>query len=301
MQKSQLCAAGALMLVVGIAMGVRGPLMAQNNPPGPPPAPNGAPRPPRLDGPALDDLTRALELSPQQQQKIKAILDASQQQIYAALTPEQRQRLQELQSHRGPGDPRREMAPTGNFGTQTAPIPRPANPTSADPMVTRVPVVFAGGTETDPRDRGRPVVLIAGALGVAPQAFRDAFRGVHPAGPDRGPTGDEARANKAVLLAALGRYGITNERLDEVSNRYRYMASRGQMWPHEPALAYALVKNGKITGFEVVQPGSGYSSTPTLTVPGFDASAARVQLAYGPDFERNGSIASIMLSGLTAR
>lgn len=34
--------------------------------------------------------------------------------------------------------------------------------------ITRVPVVFSGGHETDPRDHGRPVVLIAGALGIPP-------------------------------------------------------------------------------------------------------------------------------------
>jgi hypothetical protein len=45
---------------------------------------------------------------------------------------------------------------------------------------------------------------------------------VHPAGPGSGgPTGEEARANKAALMSALGKYRGTNERLDEVSNRYR--------------------------------------------------------------------------------
>src|SRR5581483_6178092 len=40
------------------------------------------------------------------------------------------------------------------------------------------PVVFSAGHETDPRDGGRPVALIAAALGVKPEVFRAAFRGV---------------------------------------------------------------------------------------------------------------------------
>jgi hypothetical protein len=39
----------------------------------------------------------------------------------------------------------------------------------------KVPVTFSGGHETDPQDRGRPVVLVAGALGVKPEVFRKAF------------------------------------------------------------------------------------------------------------------------------
>src|SRR5580700_3035865 len=84
----------------------------------------------------------------------------------------------------------------------------------ADPSssvdVTRVSVVFSGGHETDPRDGGRPVGLIAAALGVKPEVFRDAFSHIHPAAPNVGPTGDEARKNKAALMEALGKYGITN-------------------------------------------------------------------------------------------
>ena len=44
-----------------------------------------------------------------------------------------------------------------------------------------VPVVFSGGHGTDPEDRGRPVALVAGGLGVPAKVFRDAFRLVHPA------------------------------------------------------------------------------------------------------------------------
>ena len=70
---------------------------------------------------------------------------------------------------------------------------------AADGTVTRVPVVFSEGHDTDPRDHGRPVALVAGALGVTSEVFRDAFSRVHPAGPDRGPSPEEARANKAAV------------------------------------------------------------------------------------------------------
>ena len=159
--------------------------------------------------------------------------------------------------------------------------------------ITRVPVVFSGGHETDPRDHGRPVVLIAGALGVSPEVFRDAFSRVHPANPEKGPVPAEAQANKAALLATLGKYGVTNERLDQVSDYYRYVASRNELWPTQPAVAYAMVQNGKIVGYEIVSGGSGYSSTPFVSVSGFPNNA-QAELTYGKSFEKNGSIRSII-------
>src|SRR4051812_26475330 len=83
-----------------------------------------------------------------------------------------------------------------------------AEPGALPAGTTREPVVFSGGHETEGVDRGRPVVLIAAALGVKPEVFREAFSHVHPAGPGSGgPTGAEARQNKAALMSALGKYG----------------------------------------------------------------------------------------------
>ena len=158
--------------------------------------------------------------------------------------------------------------------------------------ITRVLVLFSGGHETDPRDHGRPVVLIAGALGVPPEVFRDAFSRVHPANPEKGPLPAEAQANKAALLAKLGKYGVTNERLDQVSDYYRYVVNRNVLWPTQPAIAYARVQNRKIIGYEIVTGGSGYSSNPIISVPGFPNNA-QAELAYGKSFEKNGSIHSI--------
>jgi hypothetical protein len=159
--------------------------------------------------------------------------------------------------------------------------------------VTRVAVVFSGGHETDPRDGGRPVALIAAALGVTPEVFREAFSHVHPADPNVGPTGDEARQNKAALMNALGKYGITNDQLDRVSNYYRYARSRNELWRVKPAAAYALVKNGAVIGYEVVSGGSGYSSPPKVSVPDFKDASAKVELVFGKVMESNGAVSAI--------
>lgn len=168
---------------------------------------------------------------------------------------------------------------------------------AVDGAPTKVPVVFSGGHDTDPRDRGRPVVLVAGALGVAPEVFRDAFSRVHPAGPDSGgPTREEAQANKAALMSVLAKYSITNDRLDTVSNRYRYVRSRGEMWPVKEAVANAIVQNGVVTGYEVVSGGYGYSSAPTISVPNVKAAPAKAELSFGKDFEANGAVSKITVA-----
>jgi hypothetical protein len=164
-----------------------------------------------------------------------------------------------------------------------------------DPSMTRVPAKFSGGHETDRRDRGRPVVLIAAALGVSSDVFREAFSHVRPAPAGSRPAPDQVRRNKEALLDALGPHGVTNDRLDEVSNYYRYVRSRGEMWPTKPAQAYAEVKDGKIVKFVVTKGGAGYSSPPTVSVPGFDV-ATKVELSFGKKLETNGSVAAIRLT-----
>jgi hypothetical protein len=160
---------------------------------------------------------------------------------------------------------------------------------------THVPVVFSGGHETDPRDRGRPVVLVAGALGVPTEVFREAFSHVRPAPAGTEPDPQQVHDNKEALLAALSRYGVTNDRLDTVSDYYRYVRGRGELWPTKPAVAYALVKDGVITGYVVTSGGSGYSSPPTVTVPGIPGAAARAQLSFSKVFEKNGAVSAIMV------
>jgi hypothetical protein len=169
-----------------------------------------------------------------------------------------------------------------------------AGPDDSPDDVTRTPVVFSGGHETLGVDHGRPVILIAAALGVKPEIFREAFSHVHPAGPGSGgPTDAEARANKAALMKALAKYGVTDERLNAVSNYYRYPPGRGHIWKNRSASVNALVKSGKIVGYEILDGGAGYTSPPTFSVPGIPDVGADVQISFGKDMPTNGSVASI--------
>jgi hypothetical protein len=161
---------------------------------------------------------------------------------------------------------------------------------SADEM--KVPIRFSGGHETDRRDGGRPVVLVAAGLGVSPELFRKAFRGVTPArgGP---PSRAEAQRNKRALLKVLGPHGVTNERLDEVSDYYRYRPERGELWRCRDARAQAIVKDGRIERIEITEAGAGYSSPPKATIEGFESTPLEVKLHFDKDLEANGSIEKI--------
>jgi hypothetical protein len=160
---------------------------------------------------------------------------------------------------------------------------------------TKIPVSFSGGHETDPKDRGRPVLLIAAALNVKPEVFRKAFSGVTPAR-GRGPTGEEARRNKEALMKVLGPYKVTNDRLDEVSNYYRYRPQEGELWPTKPAKAYAVVEDGKIKKIVITEPGSGYSSPPKVVVKSFEKVRLEAKVNFTTDLRKNGGIESIELA-----
>jgi len=164
--------------------------------------------------------------------------------------------------------------------------------TSAAAEPSKVPLVFSGGHETDPKDRGRPVVLVAAGLGVTPDVFREAFSGVTPAR-GRGPTGEEARRNKDALMKVLKPHGVTNDRLDEVSNYYRYRPQDGEMWPTTEAKGYALVADGKVQKFVITEPGSGYSSPPEVAVQGMKGVRAKAALQFSKDLKKNGVVASV--------
>lgn len=156
----------------------------------------------------------------------------------------------------------------------------------------KVPVKFSDGHEYGKGDFGRPVVLIAAALGVKPEVFREAFSGVTPArgGP---PSPADARKNKTSLLKVLSPHGITNERLDEVSDYYRFRPESGKIWPTTPATAHAIVEDGKITKIVVTEPGSGYSSQPTMSIEGFPDVMLTATLHLDKNLKKNGGIESI--------
>ncbi len=158
-----------------------------------------------------------------------------------------------------------------------------------------VPLVFSEGHDIGPDDHGRPVVLIAAALGVKPEAFRRAFDGVTPSR-NGSPSGAEARRNKQALMKVLGPLSVTNERLDEVSNYYRFRPQDGELWNTTPAKGYAVVEGGKVKKVVVTEDGSGYSSPPLVTVEGMNNVRMEATLHFDRDFKKNGSVKAVEVS-----
>jgi hypothetical protein len=99
-------------------------------------------------------------------------------------------------------------------------------------------------------------------------------------------------------MDGLGKYGITNDRINTVSNFYRYAAWEGGIWRNKPAVANALVKDGAIIGYEITYGGYGYTTPPTVSVPGLDGTLAKVELSFGKEFETNGAVSAITISSL---
>ncbi|TBL81037.1 hypothetical protein [Paenibacillus thalictri] len=200
----------------------------------------------------------------------------------------------------GSGQQQQPPGPESGQPRPTAPVNQAQHGTESTSITDQngYTITISGGYDTDPQDHGRPIVLIAAALGVPSEVFREAFSGVRPAGAgSSGPTQEEAQANKAALMKVLAPYGITNERLDEVSNYYRYSGVKGEVWKRVPAEFATTVTDGVVTGVTVVQAGAGYSSTPTIKIKGpageFTATA---NVVYTTDFATDGSIASITLN-----
>lgn len=155
---------------------------------------------------------------------------------------------------------------------------------------------ISGGHKTTARDNGRPVKLIASALDVPKNVFRDAFSRVTPAVGGVEPDPEQVQANKATLLATLSPYGVTNDRLDEVSDYYRLNAS-GSGWTRDKARVKATVKNGRVVGFRIIKSGSGYSSRPNIKVRGLPSVSVRAKIGYGDDLSSNGQIVRVRLRG----
>jgi hypothetical protein len=288
------------------------------------PASEAGPAPDRRPPAPAGDVRRALDdlaLTPEQRATVDPAVEAFQrkqrdaraellQAMKRALTPEQYERFAAAASRPGPpprGD--RPPAPAGGGRPQPpaaaadagvpAAIPAPAAPSA--PGEQRLAVTFAGGHDTDPRDGGRPVALVAAGLGVPDDVFRQTFANVRPAAGGREPEPDQVRKNKAALMQGLSKYGVTNDRLDEVSNYYRYAGFRGQTWRSRPAAAFATVRDGKLTGLTVTDAGAGYTTPPTVTVEGRPDLTAAAALAFGKDLATNGSVRSLTPGPADAR
>ncbi len=67
-------------------------------------------------------------------------------------------------------------------------------------------------------------------------------------------------------MKSLGTQGVSNDRLDEVSDYYRFQPQSGKIWTHKPAKAHALIVDGKIERIVVTDPGHGYCSAPKIVV-----------------------------------
>jgi len=173
------------------------------------------------------------------------------------------------------------------------------SPSAPADRSTQVSVTFTDGHDTEGVDKGRPVILIASALNVPPEVFRKVFTGVKPAGPGEQPQEDQVRKNKQVLMEGLSPYGVTDERLNEVSNYYRYRRDSGELWRHADATATATVRNGVVTGVAITNPGSGYSSAPTVSVAGVAKANLTATLSFGTDLDKNGSIKAIAINNST--
>lgn len=274
------------------------------------------PPPRRPAGPVT--VQRAIEelrLSDEQKQKVAPLLEEYRQKERQA-REELGRRLKDMLDERQAEQFQRAMQPEGRpprpdgdretAGRESRSVPAstPAAATAAAAPVsksvpadgvTRLAVTFTGGHDTDPRDHGRPVALVAAALGVAPEVFQKAFSHVTPASGGREPEPEQVRKNKQALLSRLGPLGVTNERLDQVSNYYRYRADRGELWRTTPATAYATVRDGVVTGITITDAGSGYSSPPHVSIEGKPEVKAAATLAFGKDLTTNGSVKEITL------
>jgi hypothetical protein len=180
------------------------------------------------------------------------------------------------------------------FLTRAAP-PTTTPTTAPSAQTSKIPLTFTAGHETDPEDKGRPVVLVAAGLGVPPGVFRKAFTHVTPVPAGKEPDPAQVRRNKEILLQSLSPYGVTNDLLDKVSNHYRYNRAKGELWRHIPAAAYAILRNGAVTEIVIANPGAGYTSPPTVSIPHMPNLKLKATLSFSADLEKNGSIKEIKI------
>ena len=52
-------------------------------------------------------------------------------------------------------------------------------------------------------------------------------------------------------------------------------------------------KSRAVIGYEITGGGAGYTTRPSVSVPGIAVAAAKVELTFGKDFKNNGSVSTI--------
>jgi hypothetical protein len=85
--------------------------------------------------------------------------------------------------------------------------------------------------------------------------------------------------------------GVTNDRLDEVSNSYRYQPQKGELWKMAPAKGFTIIQGGQVKKVVVSEAGSGYSSPPKVTIKGMEDVTLKATLHK--EFKKNGSVESL--------
>jgi hypothetical protein len=158
-----------------------------------------------------------------------------------------------------------------------------------------VAVTVSGGFVLGADDYGRPVPLYASMLGVTPAVFRQAFAGVRP-DTAHDPSAAQQQTNKGALMSVLAAYDVTNARLDEVANYYRFDGTRGQTWPHRAARVEAVVSGGRVVSVRILDAGAGCTQSPTLTVPGYPATTLTATVEFTRSFATNGQVAAVAIA-----
>jgi hypothetical protein len=102
-------------------------------------------------------------------------------------------------------------------------------------------------------------------------------------------------------MKVLGPLKVTNERMDEVANYYRFRPQNGELWPTKPAKAYAVVEDGKIKKIVITDPGFGYSSPPKVSVKGFEKVHLEAKLKFDTDLKKNGGVSAVEVLAVASK
>ena len=86
--------------------------------------------------------------------------------------------------------------------------------------------------------------------------------------------------------------GVTNDRLDEVSNYYRFRPQQGELWKTAEAKGHAVVEGGKVTKVVITEAGSD-CTPPQVTIQGLEKVTLSAKLHFVKDLKKNGGIEAV--------